>query len=724
MLGFRYKFLLVILALFIYVSTAHATNRVYGCRCSGGTTIIMCVNECPSYRYCWYGSCNWDGTGNSPMPYCSFPNGYPDTCPGQHQDKCNNAVGEMVTIPIPSPPSTALGCGETIWSQEALSGERLEIQWICPSGNNDDAFYDFVYKGSGREGAIGRCHYFHGANHAYYIAPKVIFGDKPDFFIRTGWTSIDGYMDDNDDGCLEKISHYYDVCNDKYSRFRYGYEYADGCNPVSEENTFTDFKNECRDFQNWPLCGVEHIDPPLGPETEVLFDELFAESQEFLGVGPSVMGQWSQSPCDINFDGDCNDQDQRASYLLAGACFEDEGFNSFADVDGDGCITIIDIELLFPEANSPDSDSDGMPDVWENLYGLDDFRDNSGEDFDYDGVTDLEEYRHLTNPNDSDTDHDGYTDGEEILAGTNPLDPESPPPSNQPPVANAGLDQTLQCTEPSGASVTLDGSASFDPDDDILSYLWTGSFGAISGSRPALTLSIDSHVITLEVDDNRAGSDSDIVNITVQDTISPTLEAPDDITEECTTPNGQEVNIGAPSVDDICSENIVVSNDALELFVLGLTNVTWSAEDEFGNISQVTHAVNIIDTIPPDISISCSPDTLWPPNHKMIEVVTEITANDICDALLTIELDQITMNEGEEINAYDPNYDEGLGDGNTVNDILVSDDGRIYLRAERSGRNLDGRIYTITYKATDTSGNTSRASCEVSVLHDQGDAGK
>ena len=73
----------------------------------------------------------------------------------------------------------------------------------------------------------------------------------------------------------------------------------------------------------------------------------------------------------------------------------------------------------------------------------------------------------------------------------------------------------------------------------------------------------------------------------------------------------------------------------------------------------------------------------------MVEIIPTITASDACDASVNIELHQIIMNEGEETNAYDPDFDEGLGDGNTVDDIQVTD-GRIYLRAERSGNNLAG----------------------------------
>jgi hypothetical protein len=129
--------------------------------------------------------------------------------------------------------------------------------------------------------------------------------------------------------------------------------------------------------------------------------------------------------------------------------------------------------------------------------------------------------------------------------------------------------------------------------------------------------------------------------------------------------------------------------------------------------------ITVEDTTLPEISLRCAPDVLWPPNHKMIEIIPTITVRDICDESVNIKLLQITMSEGEETNTYDPNYDEGLGDGNTTDDIQVTEDGRIYLRAERSGSNPGGRRYTIIYQAIDAFGNNSTASCEVLVPHDQ-----
>jgi hypothetical protein len=57
--------------------------------------------------------------------------------------------------------------------------------------------------------------------------------------------------------------------------------------------------------------------------------------------------------------------------------------------------------------------------------------------------------------------------------------PAPPAPVNQPPVASAGSDQTVD----SGATVSLNGSASTDPENGIVSYLWAQTAG------PAVTLS-------------------------------------------------------------------------------------------------------------------------------------------------------------------------------------------------------------------------------------------
>ena len=103
------------------------------------------------------------------------------------------------------------------------------------------------------------------------------------------------------------------------------------------------------------------------------------------------------------------------------------------------------------------------------------------------------------------------------------------PPPNQPPVANAGPDQTIECANPGGTLVLLDGIASSDPDGDALIFTWTGSFpeggGSVNGATPTVTLPLGIHTITLTVDDGNGGTDTDEVVITVQDTTPPEVTA-------------------------------------------------------------------------------------------------------------------------------------------------------------------------------------------------------
>lgn len=86
---------------------------------------------------------------------------------------------------------------------------------------------------------------------------------------------------------------------------------------------------------------------------------------------------------------------------------------------------------------------------------------------------------------------------------------------NQAPVANAGPDQTVTATSASGATVTLDGSLSSDPDGDPLSYSWSGPFGVASGVAPSVALPVGTSTITLTVSDPGSLSSTDTVVITV-----------------------------------------------------------------------------------------------------------------------------------------------------------------------------------------------------------------
>lgn len=83
-----------------------------------------------------------------------------------------------------------------------------------------------------------------------------------------------------------------------------------------------------------------------------------------------------------------------------------------SDTDGDG---VGDFSDAFPDnaAEWSDQDGDGMGDNFEALYGLDPLVDDSAQDADADGVSNIDEFRLGINPTDPDSDGDGIPDGDE-----------------------------------------------------------------------------------------------------------------------------------------------------------------------------------------------------------------------------------------------------------------------------------------------------------------------
>jgi hypothetical protein len=112
------------------------------------------------------------------------------------------------------------------------------------------------------------------------------------------------------------------------------------------------------------------------------------------------------------------------------------------------------------------------------------------------------------------------------------------------------------------------------------------------------------------------------------------------------------------------------------------------------------------DTSSPMLSLSASPNVLWPPNNKSVPITVSVAVKDDYDPYPEIRLESITSNEA-------------LGPEDVSGDATGTDDRSFSLRATRSGTNPAGRIYTITYSATDGSGNRATASTTVTVPHDQ-----
>jgi hypothetical protein len=96
--------------------------------------------------------------------------------------------------------------------------------------------------------------------------------------------------------------------------------------------------------------------------------------------------------------------------------------------------------------------------------------------------------------------------------------------SNRPPVADAGPDQTIDCAPPSGHAVNLDGTGSSDPDNDPLTYTWTGPFDPLTGATVAVDLPVGQHTVVLTVNDGKGGTDADTMVVTIHpDTTPPVI---------------------------------------------------------------------------------------------------------------------------------------------------------------------------------------------------------
>src|SRR4030042_3615435 len=177
------------------------------------------------------------------------------------------------------------------------------------------------------------------------------------------------------------------------------------------------------------------------------------------------------------------------------------------------------------------------------------------------------------------------------------------PPLCEPPVADAGDDKILECTSSSGTEVTLDGSASSDPDSTpgthhaITSFDWYADYGLPTqvymgfGEIKNVILSIGTHNITLVVTDTISFQDNDSISVTIQDTTLPEIFCPDDITHEGEGPGGAYITLAATATD-ICDDAPEITNsynshgaDASDTYPIGITTVVFTAIDDSGNES-------------------------------------------------------------------------------------------------------------------------------------------
>ena len=277
---------------------------------------------------------------------------------------------------------------------------------------------------------------------------------------------------------------------------------------------------------------------------------------------------------------------------------------------------------------------------------------------------------------------------------------------NTAPVANAGLDQAVDLTSGNMATVTLNGTGSTD--DGLvqpLTYSWSGAASA-TGATPTVSLPFGVHTFTLTVSDGEF-TDTDTVTVTVSDPTPPVIT---------TSVNGTLVNGWYTSNVDVvftavdpqsgiassvgCAATTVTTDTLGQTFTCTATNGAGASSTDSVTIRRDASDPQLGDVTP-------SVSSLWPANHGMMAVTVTAPAIDASGATCVIA------------NVVSSEPDNGLGDGDTANDIVITGPLSVSLRAERSG-NGPGRIYTINVVCTDGAGNTATGATTVTVAKSNG----
>ena len=255
-----------------------------------------------------------------------------------------------------------------------------------------------------------------------------------------------------------------------------------------------------------PLNAGQNVITFVNQQTFSLFDKLVIRSDRGLPVGVG----------DVSVDTNCSTTDPT------------ENQPPVAQAGADTTVQTNVGQLLLSGAASADPDGSITAYAWTQVSGPSDAT-LSGTDTTELVVTDLQEGVYVFELQVTDDQEASASDQVEVTVVP------SPPGANQPPVAQAGADTTVQLPVD---QLLLDGSGSTDPDDGIATYAWTQESGPseatlVGQDSSVLTVSIldeGTYVFELQVTDQAGASTMDQVEVTVTPSVitSVTEESPMD----------------------------------------------------------------------------------------------------------------------------------------------------------------------------------------------------
>jgi hypothetical protein len=213
------------------------------------------------------------------------------------------------------------------------------------------------------------------------------------------------------------------------------------------------------------------------------------------------------------------------------------------------------------------------------------------------------------------------------------------------------------------------------------------------------------HTIVVTVKDASGNSAAASVSFSVIDTTAPTiLNTPAALTAaavancEGTVPN---VLSGVVAFDNCTAAEQLVKTQSPAAGTpvgTGQHSITVTVTDASGNQSSRSIPFTVADSIAPVIhSVSATPNTLAPPNGSLVPITVCVVASDSCDPAPAKKIVSITSNESVD-----------------AGEIEITGDLTAKVAARRDGGG-SGRVYTITVRVTDVSGNSSVATTTVLV---------
>jgi hypothetical protein len=253
-----------------------------------------------------------------------------------------------------------------------------------------------------------------------------------------------------------------------------------------------------------------------------------------------------------------------------------------------------------------------------------------------------------------------------------------------PPTLTLPNDFTVEATSASGAVVTYVATANQNA---------TVTCSPASGATFPLGVTTVQCSATNNVNETTNGS----FKVTVVDTTAPALTLPADFFAQATDSTGAPVTYTA-SANDLVDGPVPIqcSPASGTEFLFGTTTVNCSATDAHGNTANGSFHITVQDTIPPQIlSITASPDIIWPPNHKMVDVTVTVVTHDL--SAVTSQIVSVTSNQS------------------VTGNFVITGPLTLQLRADRDGST--DRDYTIHIVSTDAHGNSSTGTVDVFVSH-------